>query len=101
LCKNEQSVIKESAQNVDAYIEEKVRVEEAYRSEWAKAAKVSCDSDNYPKAKEHYEMALLDDPYNATLYDRYALFLLNRLRDIPSALKCAEKSVELDKDNGD
>ena len=110
LCKNEQSEIKESAQNVDAYIEEKVRVEQAYksdrvaeafRSEWAKAAKVACDLGNYPKAKEHYEMALLDDPYNATLYDRYALFLLNRLRDIPSALKCAKKSVELDKNNGD
>jgi tetratricopeptide (TPR) repeat protein len=110
LCKAEQSEIKESAQNVDRYIAEKVRVEQAYKSdrvagafksEWAKAAKVTCDSGDYPKAKEHYEMALLDDPYNAALYDRYALFLLNRLRNIPLALKCATKSVELDKDNGD
>jgi tetratricopeptide (TPR) repeat protein len=110
LCKTEQSEIKESAQNVDRYIAEKVRVEQAYKSdrvaeafksEWAKAAKVTCDSGDYPKAKEHYEMALLDDPYNAALYDRYALFLLNRLRNIPLALKCATKSVELDKDNGD
>ena len=52
MCKNEQREIKESAQNVDVYIEEKVRVEQAYksdrvaeafRSEWAKAAKVTCD----------------------------------------------------------
>jgi tetratricopeptide (TPR) repeat protein len=102
--------VKLSSQRVDEYIAEKNRVQQAYKldrvasafkSEWAKAAKVSCDAGDFPKAKDNYDLALLDDPCNATLFDRYALFLLNKMRDIPAALECAKKSIELDAENGD
>src|SRR5690606_33326173 len=52
------------------------RVADGFRSEYAKAAKIATIKKDYPAASELFELALLDEPLNAALHDRFASFLL-------------------------
>lgn len=102
--------IKNIASQVDTYVanREKIelayvedRVADAFRNEFAKAAKVSVDRQDYPDADEYFKMAIQEEPTNAALHDRYAFFLLNKLKAPKRALVMAEKAVELNPASGD
>lgn len=77
------------------------RVADAFRSQYAKAAKIASEKGDLPLAKESFELALLEEPMNAALRDRYAWFLLNRLQQPIEARPYAEKATELDPRNAD
>lgn len=77
------------------------RVAEAFRSEFAKVAKISAGKGEIRKAIEYYELAIEDDPLNSALHDRFAWFLFNKVRDFSYAVSISEKAVELDGDNCD
>lgn len=77
------------------------RVSEAFRSEFARFAKIHTDKGEILQAIEMYELALKDDPLNSYLYDRYAWLLINRTDYFSKALKLAQKAHELDKNNID
>ena len=51
------------------------RVADAFRSEFAKAAKIATFKKDYKGARELFELALQDEPLNAALRERYASFL--------------------------
>ena len=102
--------IKKIARKVDSSARERQRVEKAYktdrvagafRSDYAKAAKVHVDNGDLKSAREFYELAIADDPLNSSLHDRYALFLLNRQGDTKYALEISKRAVELDEKNND
>ncbi|MNZ91759.1 hypothetical protein D3C78_1107540 [compost metagenome] len=77
------------------------RVAEAFRSEFAKAAKVHADRGNILETVEMYGLAIEDDPLNSALHDRFSWFLLNKGRDPERAKKLSERAVELDQNNCD
>jgi len=77
------------------------RVAEAFRSEFAKAAKIATFKKDHKGARELFELALQDEPLNAALRERYASFLFRTLRDTPAALALAQAAVELDPKNAD
>ncbi|GIU25578.1 hypothetical protein L2719_10285 [Shewanella schlegeliana] len=100
----------ESASLVDEYAKERDRVEreyqedrvsDAFRNEYAKAAKVEGDKENYPEADELFSLAVEDDPCNSALNDRYAWLLLNKIKNPERALTYAEKAIALDPNNCD
>ena len=106
----EKSRLKTVANNIDVYAKQREKVEkeyradrvaEAFRSEFAKAAKVHTDNGDIENAKEMYELAVEDDPLNAALHDRYAWFLLNKFRDFPYAKRISKRAVDLDNNNCD
>ncbi|WP_201619234.1 tetratricopeptide repeat protein [Psychrobacter maritimus] len=77
------------------------RVSEAFRSEYARFAKSHTDRGEIDKAIEMYELALVDDPINSYLYDRYAWLLINKTNNFEKALFLSEKAFELDQNNID
>lgn len=77
------------------------RVADAFRSDYAKAAKIDAFKRDYKSAKNNFELALLEEPLNSALHDRYASFLMRIMSDYPLAIVHAKKSVELDINNGD
>jgi tetratricopeptide (TPR) repeat protein len=77
------------------------RVAEAFRSEYAKAAKVCVDKGEIKDAIDMYELAIEDDPLNSALHDRFAWLLFNKTQDFSHAKEMAERAVELDPDNCD
>ena len=77
------------------------RVADAFRSEFAKAAKIATFKKDYKGARELFELALQDEPLNAALNERYASFLFRTLRDAAAALPVAHAAVELDSKNAD
>lgn len=77
------------------------RVADAFRSHYAKAAKIATDRGDLAGARENFELALIDEPMNAALRDRYAWFLLNRLQRAEDAKRYAEEAVRLDRSNAD
>lgn len=102
--------IKSLAMRIDKYAAERNRVEkeyrtdrvaEAFRSEYAKAAKVYADKGNIPGALEMYKLALDDDPLNSALHDRFSWLILNKTGDYPYAVNISKKAVELDENNCD
>jgi tetratricopeptide (TPR) repeat protein len=102
--------IKDFASQVDVYVAEREatekeyvedRVADAFRNEYAKAAKVAVDKLNFLEADEFYQIAIQADPANSALHDRYALFLLNKIRDSNRALDMSLKAVELNPDSCD
>lgn len=72
------------------------RVADAFRNQYAKAAKIASERGDAKMARENFELALLEEPMNAALHDRYAWFVLNRLQLPEEAKPLAEKAVELD-----
>ncbi|WP_369943135.1 hypothetical protein [Xanthomonas medicagonis] len=77
------------------------RVAEAFRSPFAKAAKIATQQGDLGFAEENFRLAIEEEPMNAALRDRFALFLLTRLQHPDLALLQAEKAVKLDPQNAD
>lgn len=77
------------------------RVSEAFRSEYARFAKSHTDRGEIDKAIEMYELALIDDPINSYLYDRFAWLLINKTNNFEKALELSQKAFDLDKNNVD
>src|SRR5690606_2808336 len=78
--------IKDFALKVDAQATRRHRVEqnyhqdrvaEAFRSQFAKAAKIATAQGDLKSAEENFMLALEEEPINAALHDRFAWFLLN------------------------
>ncbi|WP_281188430.1 ATP-binding protein [Vibrio harveyi] len=77
------------------------RVAEAFRTDFAKAAKNYAVQGHVKEAIEMYELAIQEEPLNAALHDRFAWLLLNRTHRIEDARDLAKKSVKLDGNNCD
>lgn len=77
------------------------RVADAFRSEYAKAAKIATIKRDYESAKVSFDLAILDEPLNAALQERYASFLLRTLGKPQAALKYAKRATELDSHSAD
>ena len=98
----EQGKIQSLAVNVDNYAIERERIEreyrsdrvdEAFRSEYAKAAKVLYGKGEISEAIEMYELAIEDDPLNSALFDRFAWLLFNKTDKLGYAKAMGEKSI--------
>lgn len=107
---SEKEKLKAFASTVDSYANEREkidkeyradRVAEAFRSEYAKAAKVYVDKGDISNAIDMYELAIEDDPINSSLHDRFSWTLLNKTTDFEYAKKISEKAVGLDENNCD
>ncbi|BBP85443.1 hypothetical protein PHLH8_50850 [Pseudomonas sp. Pc102] len=110
LSTSEREIIRDWARYTDeaAFEKEKIdkeyrsdRVAEAFRGQYAKAAKIAVEKGQNDTAYEYYELAIMDDPVNAALHDRYAWFLLNKYHRPDMALEMAKKATELDASNSD
>lgn len=77
------------------------RIAEAFRNQYAKAAKLATNKGQLADARDYFEMAIKEDPLNAALHDRFAWFALNKLHNPNLALSLSEKSVELNPRSGD
>lgn len=77
------------------------RVAEAFRSSYAKAAKIAAERGDLTGAEDNFQLALLEEPMNSSLHDRFAWFLLNRLQRPDLALPQAERASSLDPDSAD
>ncbi|WP_267269808.1 tetratricopeptide repeat protein [Pseudomonas protegens] len=77
------------------------RVADAFRSEYAKAAKIATDKGDLSEAIAMFNLAVQAEPLNAALHDRYAFFLLNRTNDIIQAKFYAEKATKYDSNSPD
>ncbi|MEJ8850185.1 hypothetical protein [Variovorax rhizosphaerae] len=77
------------------------RVAEGFRSSYAKAAKIAAERGDFGGAEENFQLALLEEPMNAALHDRFAWFLLNRRQRPELARPQAERAVKLDPDSAD
>lgn len=106
----EKDRLKLFASKVDSYILERENIEkeyrtdrvaEAFRSEYAKAAKVYADKGDIKNAIDMYELAIEDDPVNSALHDRFSWLLLNRTEQYEYAEKISKKAIELDENNCD
>jgi tetratricopeptide (TPR) repeat protein/GTPase SAR1 family protein len=107
---SEKYKLKIIALNVDEYAKQREQIEreyktdrvaEAFRSDYAKAAKVYVDKGDIGHAIEMYELAIEDDPINSALHDRFSWLLLNRTQNFEYAKKISKKAVELDNNNCD
>lgn len=77
------------------------RVAEAFRSQYAKAAKIATEQGDLKAAEDNFQLALAEEPMNAALHDRFAWFLLNRCQRPEDARELAEQAVKLDSHNAD
>lgn len=77
------------------------RVADAYRSEYAKAAKIATIKKDYESAKISFELAILEEPLNAALQERYASFQFRILGKPELALMYAQRATELDSHSAD
>jgi len=77
------------------------RVADAFRSQYAKAAKIAVDRLDYVGADENFKLAIIEEPMNAALKDRYAWFLSNILQRLGDALPYAKEASQLDPKSGD
>ena len=77
------------------------RVAEAFRSDFAKAAKVCAEKGNIKEAIEMYKLSIEDDPVNSALHDRFSWLILNKTQDFEYAKELSLKAVYLDSKNCD
>lgn len=77
------------------------RVAEAFRSQFAKAAKIATEQGDLKLAEDNFKLAIEEEPMNAALHDRFAWFLLNRCQRPGDARAFAEQAVKLDSHNAD
>lgn len=77
------------------------RVADGFRSEYAKAAKIAMIKRDYDSAKDSFELAMLEEPLNAALRERYASFLLRSVGKAELALPHAEQATDLDSHSAD
>ncbi|MHB2053996.1 AAA family ATPase [Pantoea dispersa] len=89
----------EKAEIEKAYKED--RVTEAYRTEYAKAAKISVDRNKISDAIENFEYALIEDPVNSYLFERYAFFLISKTKNQNQAKELILKALEIDPNNSE
>lgn len=110
LNQTEKEYLKSIALTTEKYADERAKIEkeykedrvaEAFRSEFAKAAKVHADRGNIAEAIDMYELAIEDDLLNSALHDRFSWLLLNKGRDPERAKILSERAVELDQNNCD
>jgi len=102
--------IKSLADKIDKYVAEREKIEkeyqtdriaEAFRSEYARSAKVYADKGAVDDAIEMYELAIEDDPVNSSLHDRFSWFLLNKASKFDYAKSMSEKAIKIDPNNCD
>jgi tetratricopeptide (TPR) repeat protein len=79
----------------------KDRVAEAFRNEFAKAAKIASDKNDIKTAIEMFKLAIEEDPINSALHDRFAFLLFNKTDDYLQAKVMSEKAVKLNAKNCD
>ncbi|WP_148677579.1 AAA family ATPase [Klebsiella variicola] len=89
----------EKAEIEKAYKED--RVTEAYRTEYAKAAKIAVDRNKISDAIDNFEYALIEDPVNSYLFERYAFFLISKTRNQDHAKELILKALEIDPNNSE
>lgn len=77
------------------------RVADGFRSEYAKAAKIATIKRDFDTAVECFELAMMDEPLNAALRERYASFFLRNIGKASLALPYAEQATELDPHSAD
>ncbi|MBH1406243.1 hypothetical protein I5U28_12010 [Stenotrophomonas maltophilia] len=71
------------------------RIAAAFRTPQARAAHKYRNERNLPEAEKMYEQAVLADPMNGLLYDRYAYFLAQDMKRPDIALHKAQRATEL------
>lgn len=110
LSKDALGIVKSCADSVDTFAREKEAIEREYKSDrisqafkvqYAKAAKVAAEKGQIEDARDYYELAIQEDPLNSALHDRFAWFLLHKAHDVDTAFKISKQSVELDPKNPD
>lgn len=77
------------------------RVADGFRNEYAKAAKIAMIKRDYTSACENFELALLEEPLNAALNERFASFLFRTLSKANAAYPYAERATVLDEHSAD
>ncbi|MGA4321927.1 AAA family ATPase [Ectopseudomonas hydrolytica] len=77
------------------------RVADGFRNEYAKAAKIAMFKKDNVAASENFELALLEEPLNAALHERYASFLFRTLGKANAAYPFAERATSLDEHSAD
>jgi tetratricopeptide (TPR) repeat protein len=77
------------------------RVTEAFRTENAKAAKIAVDRNRINEAIEYYEYALIEDPVNSYLHERFAFFLFSKTNHRDYAKEIISKALEIDPNNAE
>lgn len=87
----------EKAEIDKAYKED--RVTEAYRTDHAKAAKIAVDQNKINDAIDNFEYALIEDPVNSYLFERYSFFLISKTSKKIYAKELIRKALEIDSDN--
>lgn len=77
------------------------RVYQAFKCSSAKQAKICVDKNDINGAMDNFEYALIEDPLNAYLHERYAFFLYSNLNEQYriKALSIINKGLELDNKN--
>ena len=75
------------------------RVTEAYRTEYAKAAKIAVDQNRINDAIDNFEYALIADPVNSYLFERYALFLISKTKNQDHAKELIINALNIDPNN--
>lgn len=75
------------------------RITEAYRTEYAKAAKIAVDRNKISEAIDNFEYALIEDPVNSYLFERYAFFLFSKTNRRDYAKELILKALSIDPNN--
>jgi len=110
LNKNEKDKFRRVAEKVDKVaikrreveqVYKKDRVAEAYRSDYAKSARISADKGDIEIAVEMYELAIEDDPLNSALHYKFSWFLLNRTQNFEYAKELSQKALKLNSNSQD
>lgn len=110
LDESEKESFKQIASKVDTYATSRAkindeyksdRVAEAFRNEYAKAAKIFVDKNEIANAIEMYEIAIEEDPLNSALHDRFAWLLFNKTDNYEYAKRMAKRAIEIDPANCD
>jgi len=76
------------------------RVSNAFRTQFAKMAYQKFQDGEFEECEEYYELAVVDDPENGLLFDRYAMFL-RTLERYPEALGKATRATDLASQDGE
>lgn len=77
------------------------RVEGAFRTPSARAAKMAAVRGDIQEAIDWYGEALREDPHNSQLYDRYAWFMMVKAGKLDEAIRLSSRAIDIDSDNAD
>lgn len=76
-------------------MEVKDRIDQAFVHPLARQAKIASSKGDIISAKNFYEQAIIADPENPYLYDRFAWFSMKHLRDLDVAERLAKHAYSL------